>query len=149
MAISAMEAAKIACQASGWNLSNLQLHKILYLAHLVYAGHHGGEKLIMDEPFQAWAYGPVLPNVYHQASRFGSGKIQDVFPDYAQRPADDEGLQVIQSAVRNLSNVEPFRLVQITHEAGGAWDKAYKNGQNTVISQSDVNNEYQQRFTNQ
>ena len=72
MGVTAMQAAKRACEASGWKLSNLQLQKILYLSQMVYAGKYNGARLIDDHDFDAWDYGPVLPAVYRRVSSFGS-----------------------------------------------------------------------------
>lgn len=148
MAISAMQAAKLACEASGWTLSNLQLHKILYIAHMVYSGRHGGEPLIGDERFQAWAYGPVLPSVYHYASSYGSSNIQNIFhhvPD--ADPTSDESETII-DAVRNLGDLDPFQLVDLTHEPVSAWAHSYSPGlRHVVIDQDAIINEYHTRFS--
>ncbi|WP_110643244.1 type II toxin-antitoxin system antitoxin SocA domain-containing protein [Salinicola sp. CPA57] len=147
MAISAMQAAKIACEASGWKLSNLQLHKILYLAHMVYSGDHDGSPLIEDERFQAWAYGPVLPSVYRYASSYGSSSIQNIFnhvPPVA--PWSDE-YKTIVDAVASLGEMAPFQLVEITHEPGSAWSRSYSpDVRNVTINQDDILREYQSRF---
>jgi uncharacterized phage-associated protein len=147
MAISAMQAAKAACAASGWALSNLQLHKILYIAHMIYSGRHDGEPLINDERFQAWPYGPVLPSVYNYASSYGSSNIQNIFnhiPDLD--PSTEEG-QIIVDAVGRLGSIEPFRLVDITHEPISAWAHSYVPGmRNVPIQQEAIINEYRERF---
>ncbi|BCB62237.1 hypothetical protein HaloA020_29380 [Halomonas sp. A020] len=147
MAISAMQAAKTACAASGWTLSNLQLHKILYIAHMVYSGEYG-EPLINDERFQAWDYGPVLPSVYNYASGYGSSNIQNIFnhiPDVA--PWEDEYYTIVR-AVNELGPLDPFRLVDITHEPISAWAHAYAPGmRHVVIDQEAILNEYRSRFS--
>lgn len=147
MAISAMQAAKLACEASGWTLSNLQLHKILYLAHMVYSGEHDGEPLIGDERFQAWDYGPVLPSVYRYASSYGSSKIQNIFNHVPPVDFRTEEYQTIVNAVESLGNMEPFQLVDITHEPDSAWANSYIPGAKFVpIDQGEILNEYQRRF---
>lgn len=147
MAISAMQAAKIACEASGWTLSNLQLHKILYLAHMVYSGDHEGEPLVGDERFQAWAYGPVLPSVYRYASSYGSSSIQNIFNHVPPTPPWSEEHQTIVDAVSSLGGLEPFRLVDITHEPISAWAHSYAPGERHVpIDQEAILHEYTARF---
>ncbi len=147
MAISAMQAAKAACAASGWTLSNLQLHKILYIAHMVYSGKHG-EPLINDERFQAWAYGPVLPSVYNYASGYGSSNIQNIFNHIPDAPPWSEEYETIEQAVRELGPLDPFRLVDITHEPMSAWAHSYEPGmRHVVIDQEAILNEYRARFS--
>ena len=72
MAVTALQAVKHTCEASGWRVTNLQLQKILYIAHMVYAGKNNGKRLIADDDFEAWDYGPVLSGLYHRISVFGT-----------------------------------------------------------------------------
>ncbi len=147
MAISAMQAAKLACSASGWEITNLQLQKILYIAHMLYAGRNDGRQLIEDEAFEAWGYGPVLPSVYRHVSAFGNRPIKNVFHRVPDIPADSEEHKLITDAVDRLGKMDPFRLVEITHEPGSAWHRNYFPGVMGVdIPQSDVVAEYQYRF---
>lgn len=59
MTITPFEAAKKICELSNWTLCNLKLQKLLYLCQLVHLGRHSIP--LMDEIFEAWDYGPVLP----------------------------------------------------------------------------------------
>lgn len=147
MAITALQAAKLACRASEWNLTNLQLQKILYIAHMLYAGRHDGEPLIGDENFEAWGYGPVLPVVYHHVSAFGNRPVKNVFHRVEDvDPSSDEG-KIIVDAVKRLSSMNPFRLVEITHEPKSAWHHHYQPGRLGIdIPQDDILEEYKNRF---
>jgi uncharacterized phage-associated protein len=78
MAISSIAAARHVCKMSAWPLTNLKLQKIPYLAHMVFVGRTDG-RLLIDEPFEAWDFGPVLPRLYHRVKIFGDEPIRDVF----------------------------------------------------------------------
>ncbi|MDL4864689.1 Panacea domain-containing protein [Halomonas elongata] len=146
MSISALQAAKVACEASGWKLSNLQLQKILYIAHMVFAGRQNGERLISGDEFEAWSYGPVLPSVYHYVSAFGARPVGNVFRRI-ESPAEGEEVKIIRDAVKSLGDTPPFRLVEFTHRPGGAWDKNYYNGLMGIhIPHDDICAEYKTRF---
>lgn len=148
MSISALQAAKVACESSGWKLSNLQLQKILYIAHMVYAGRNEGSKLIDDDDFEAWSYGPVLPTVYRYVSSFGARPVGNIFRR-VDDPGEGEETKIIQDAVRSLGGLPPFRLVSFTHRPGGAWDKNYFHGQMGIrIPHRDICDEYRERFVN-
>jgi uncharacterized phage-associated protein len=41
MAVSVASAAKRLCEKTGWTLSNLELQKILYIAHMFHLGETG------------------------------------------------------------------------------------------------------------
>ena len=146
MAITALQAAKLACSASGWTLTNLQLQKILYIAHMLYTGRHGGEPMI-EEPFEAWGYGPVLPSVCRHVSAFGNRPIKNVFHRISDIPSDTDEHQIILDAVERLSRMNPFRLVEITHEPVSAWHRNYFPGAMGIdIPHNDVIAEYRHRF---
>ena len=148
MAISAMEAAKIACQESEWELSNLQLQKILYIASMSYAGStEGKDTLIGDEYFQAWKYGPVLPDVYQSAYQFGSGPIEKLPGSQTSSiPPWTPEYKEIQRAVQKLKDKPVFELVEFTHSEIGAWHDAYNSGYNMPIFPEDIYSEYKMRM---
>lgn len=126
MAVTSHEAARHLCRVSEWTLTNLALQKMLYLAHMSYVGVHEGMELV-DEGFEAWAYGPVLPSLYRQVKTFGNGPIRDVFyhvKDISSRP---EGV-MLSSAWKHLKSKTASELVAMTHWANGAWAKVYTPG---------------------
>ena len=71
--VSALSAARRLCEKSGWQLTNLQVQKMLYLAHMNYVGKTSGKPLI-DGNFEAWIYGPVNREVYNKLRVFKSKK---------------------------------------------------------------------------
>jgi uncharacterized phage-associated protein len=51
----------------------MKLQKLLYFSH----GHFLGKTsiILIDEPAEAWPYGPVFPSVYHEFKKYGSSEI--------------------------------------------------------------------------
>lgn len=143
MPISSLSAAKKLCELSGWKLSNLALQKILYIAQMVYMGRNNGAPLI-DDMFEAWDYGPVLPAVYHKAKIFGAGSVLNVFHSVQDLPEGPEN-EILRESVEKLGNVSPGTLVSMTHRDGGAWAKHYSPGLNSRIPNSDILAEYKAR----
>ena len=123
MAIQPLSAAITACETMDWQLSNLALQKILYLAHMTYLGRTGGQPLV-SENFEAWDYGPVIPSLYQKAKIFGSGKIESL-PRFSRNMAMREH-SVVRDVTRYFGHKSPGELVDLTHKEGGAWDKYYK-----------------------
>lgn len=61
----------------GKPVSNLQIQKIMYFLHAIFlVNSDGDKKLISDEQFERWDYGPVSPSVYSEYSRYGSNRIE-------------------------------------------------------------------------
>jgi len=54
-------------------ISNLKVQKLLYYAQGFHLAMFG--KPFFEEEIQAWQYGPVVPEVYHQFKEYGSGPI--------------------------------------------------------------------------
>ena len=142
MPVSVLSAARRLAKRSGWGLSNLELQKLLYLAHMFYLGRTGGKPLISGN-FQAWDYGPVHPTLYHRAKVFGSDPVEDVFHGADILPDGPEA-DIIDEAYDVLGKVGPGRLVAATHQEGGAWEKNYVPGlRNRTIPDQDILDEYQ------
>lgn len=143
MPVSVFSAARHLCERSGWGLSNLKLQKILYLAHMVHLGE-AGEPLV-NERFEAWDYGPVSPELYHQVKVFGSGPIRNIFHGF-RSPADQRIIESLNEVYDQVSSFTAGQLVHITHRPGGAWDQTYQPGQMGVrIPNEAILEEYRQR----
>lgn len=145
MSVSALQAAKTIYELSGGSRSNLEMNKILYLAHMVYMGKHDGEPLIREQ-FQAWDYGPVVPAVYHHLKAFGSKPVGNVFHRVPSLPEDAPEYQTLKQAVEGLGDMSPSKLVAVTHRQGGAWYKHYRAGvPNVAIPNKDILREYREK----
>jgi len=140
MTVSTREAAKALGHFSDWSFSNLQMQKILYLAHMFYMGRHQGEPLV-DEHFEAWDYGPVLPSLYHDVKFFGSAPVKDVF--FSTQLIQGREANIIQEAARAFENTRAGQLVAATHKEGGAWATHYMPGvRGIIIPNGDILREY-------
>ena len=140
MSTPAVIAAKRLCEQSGWTLSNLELQKLLYLAHMAYLGRTGRPLIL--ESFEAWDLGPVVPTLYHRAKAFGSSPVQNVFHHVSSdlEPSKASAIDEVFHATRGLT---PGRLVAITHWDQGAWAKNYSpRARGRIIPNSDIRDEY-------
>lgn len=137
-----LSAAKRLCQVSGWNLSNLELQKMLYIAHMYFLGQEG--KPLVDGQFQAWDFGPVNPELYHFIKGNKANKVPpeefEIVPDVQE---DHPGLKFLDAVVNQLSRK---RLVAITHWKYGAWKMNYTPGiRGLEIPEEDILEEYKRR----
>jgi uncharacterized phage-associated protein len=91
---------------------------------------------LLNEQFQAWKFGPVLPTIYQRLKRFGGGAITEYAEIYdpilqASRPAappeDDPVFVKVRDYVwQTYGKWESTALSRLTHKEGGAWDKTRK-----------------------
>ena len=125
-AISSIDAGKTLCELSRWSISNLQLQKILYLAHMLHLGRL--ERPLINDGFQAWVYGPVAPNLYHRVKGFGSDPIRKMI--FWEEGADESSTEfdLLLETMAATKDVSGARLVSLTHWEKGAWYRAYQGG---------------------
>jgi len=143
MTIAAIDIAKKICELSDWTVSNLQLQKLIYLAHMIYIGRH--EVPLIDQDFEAWNYGPVVPELYQQFKIFGDKPIRNIF-NWDSASFEDREETFLQQVWENFKNKTPGQLVAITHKENGAWHKNYTPGRRgTLIPYSDILSEYKMR----
>lgn len=142
MTLHVLSAAKHLAKQSGWSLSNLELQKILYLAHMFHLGRTG-EPLVHGH-FEAWDYGPVHPSLYHHLKVYGADPVQNIFPGIGDLLPGPERA-IIDEAYRDLGHLGPGKLVNATHQKGGAWATYYRPGmRQCVIPNEAILREYQE-----
>lgn len=144
MAVPALSAAKTVCELLDWGVSNLALQKILYLAHQFHLGRTGTP--LIEETFEAWDYGPVVPVVYQRARGFGSGPVRNVFHWIDPVAPGSSEYAALKEVAEWARDVPARRLVSITHWKEGAWNKFYRPGVRGVkIPNDSVLEEYKAR----
>lgn len=144
MTISVFDAAHRLCDQSNWTLSNLQLQKLIYIAHMFHLGKTG-EPLIREE-FEAWDYGPVQPDLYHTAKIYGSAPVKNLFHRTKELDDESDEARYLDNAYEQLSHRSPSWLVAVTHWDDGAWAGRYSPGSRGIhIPNSEILEEYNKR----
>lgn len=139
VAIKTLKAVRAICECSDWEVSNLKVQKILYLCHRFYMGQHSEDeshlKPLIKKDFYAWAYGPVVPEVYRKLKMFGADDVEPTYALMNEAPLDEESpeYKVINAVCSAAMEISASELVAITHKKGGAWDKYYQPHQEGVI----------------
>lgn len=115
-------------KASGETLDPMKLQKLVYYAHGWYAGYTG--RPLIDESVEAWPYGPVVPSLYHEFKRFGSGSIAAKARDFVGfqhqevPPPDDSGIRkFLENVWATYGRLTGIRLSEMTHASGSPWDQ--------------------------
>lgn len=105
-------------------ISNLQLNKILYFIQRDFLQRTPDG--LFREDFEAWQFGPVVPEVYYRYCGFGGAFILGR-PQTVIKLDKNEERKVLE-IVDSKSRLMPWELVKDTHKEGHAWDLIYKNG---------------------
>lgn len=109
------------------DITNLQLQKILYL----FASEYQKEcdEYPFDVDFQAWAYGPVIPEVYFEYKKYGSSNIKEYSKhqqvdvetfkitthEYIEQDIDDRFKRIVNDFLQRLLDINIFKIVDFTH----------------------------------
>ncbi len=116
----------------GASLSNLALNKILYFAHAWFLAIYS--KPLIDSSFEAWQYGPVHPQVYHQFKKFGDKPITSRLTRIDLNTGKDTPVEVAldEHEADHIAKIARFYgvrsaswLVEATHEPGAPWDQVW------------------------
>lgn len=143
--ITSFEAATKIGDLSNWSVTNLQLQKLLYISHMVYLGLHN--KKLIEEKFEAWNLGPVLPSVYHRLKIFGDKHIRNIFStDISTLNDKDSEFNIIKQVYEILGKKEAYTLVSMTHKEGGGWAKNFNPRLNITIPDKDILEEYNRYY---
>ncbi len=108
-------------------ISNLKIQKLLYFANGLYLASTGVP--LVNEPFQAWTYGPVLISLYGLLRVFRDGPITiEKLEAIDTVSPDTYAYALIQGVWERLKGYSAWQLVEITHQDGSPWHKAIKSG---------------------
>lgn len=117
----------------GVPVTPLKLQKLLYFTHAEYLCRFG--EPLVDENFEAWTYGPVIPTVYEQFKEFNRKPITkraSTFNPIARSSTidtatvSDEMLERIFPVFSIYVDVDAGLLSEISHKKGGPWEIALK-----------------------
>lgn len=123
-------------------VSNLQLQKIMYFMD-IYNLIRTKKRLISDENFSAWDYGPVIENIYRKYSFYASNPI-NIYEETSEE-FDDNMRGELYGYIDKLSNMYASYLVEKSHEKNSPWDKTKRY---QIIS-PDLLEEYANRYRKQ
>jgi uncharacterized phage-associated protein len=115
----------------GQSLDPMKLQKLVYYAHGWYAGYSG--QPLIDEEIEAWPYGPVIPSLYDEFKRFGSGRITGKATVFSEGrlcevppPGDPNIRSFLQNVWRSYGRYTGMALSEMTHAQGSPWDVTRK-----------------------
>lgn len=123
--------------------TNMQLQKLVYIAHgwsLALLG-----RPLIKELVEAWQWGPVIPSLYHNLSRYGSGVVDRPIPTFQTGQLSPAEKRLIESVWKNYGDLSGPQLSAMTHQGDTPWDKIMKmSGLRSVIPDHLIADHYRQ-----
>ena len=116
-------------------IGHLKLQKLVYLAHGYFLAMTNGTPMV-NEPFEAWDYGPVCRSLYTEFRDNGKSPIDRLATDLdfdagaylpVPTPENDKiAEKVIDFVYKTYVDRSPFSLSDLTHQENWAWDRTRK-----------------------
>lgn len=108
-------------------VTNMKLQKLLYFVQGHYMDLHNGTPLF-DEDMEAWAHGPVIPEIYRVFKKFGSGAVEVFERDFDWATYDDEINDYLTTIWNTYGEMAAWKLRNISH-AQDPWMNNFKDGE--------------------
>jgi uncharacterized phage-associated protein len=117
-------------------LTHMQLQKLTYIAQGYKLAITGATERLINNPINAWKFGPVIPELYQELKMYGNNEIPKLYFNENIKPADQSLVRAVYDSYGSMSGVE---LSELTHRRGTPWDQIWnqqngKNQQNQIIS---------------
>lgn len=133
--------ARYILERKGGHMSTMKLQKLVYYAQawsLVW-----DEKPLFDSPIEAWANGPIIPDLYNQHRGLFTATI-DTFPEDSEKLTEDEKdtIDVVLGAYGHLNGQQ---LSDLSHSER-PWREARKGVEDGASSTNKVSEEVMQEF---
>lgn len=121
-------------------VTQMKLQKMVYFAHGYHLAKYG--KPLVNEDFEAWKFGPVVPDIYQSYKLYGSNHIID--PGLVPKSAkpltlSDSALDAIEYTWKVTKGLSAAQLMNWTHASGSPWARVYDpTNIATVIKNDDI-----------
>ena len=110
MPIHAVQAAECLCKTSDWNLSYLEVQKMLYISNMLYLGATG--EPLVEGSFEAGNYGPVHPVLQCHLQSYGLNPIpKAAFNDFSYDKLDAGKKKILTGTAKHFKKT-PKRKAQ-------------------------------------
>jgi uncharacterized phage-associated protein len=131
-------------------VTQMKLQKMVYFAQ----GYHLAKynEPLINENFQAWMFGPVVPEIYQDFKLYGSKLITDTASfmpsesDKKQYLLNNEAVDSINYTWDVLKDFSAMALSNWTHQPNTPWSKVYDPDQKSTPIGNDEIKSYFQRL---
>lgn len=137
----ALDVANWFIEYSGYTKTLMQIQKLSYIAHGYMLGVHG-IPLIRDI-VEAWKYGPVFPDVYHEFKQWKLNPIGQI--RYTPEPFTEKQHEILENVFGSYGRFCGYYLSDITHdnsETTTPWRQCYIDGARHIPIPDSITKEY-------
>lgn len=114
------------------SIDSLKLNKLCYYAQgwsLAKLGYP-----LFDDRIEAWAYGPVIPDVYQTYKGYKDSPIENPTYFFNEERLSSDELSLLVDVYNTYGKYTSVGLVSKTHEVGSPWRRVYQERENNEIT---------------
>ncbi len=126
------------CWDFGYRVTPLYLQKLLYFYYVEYLNEKIREMPERPIKFEAWKYGPVNKELYYSLRKYRSREEITEPITYDNDIYTLGYKEIAQRTVETYGKYTTKSLVNMSHEPGGAWDRAVSEGHPEYINSGDI-----------
>lgn len=113
-------------------VTNLALNKIAYFLHGSYLAMF--DEPLIDAKIEAWQYGPVIREIYHQFKQFEdrpiTGRAKSLNLETGELEVckyliDNDKKNKMATIIASYLEMKPYNLVELSHQHDGPWHNAW------------------------
>lgn len=138
------------------SISQVRLHKTLYLLYAVYGGTYGSleenseiekpyPKELFDAVFEAWKYGPVIHEVFINKKNGHYDNLDNLKPFEPETEQQKDILVFINELLNQIDQMSDFTLIDRTQQ-DQTWKETYNQGRE-IMNKEDIIAEYAECYS--
>jgi uncharacterized phage-associated protein len=116
------------------SMTNLRLNKLLYFAQGWSLARTG--KPLFNNNFEAWKFGPVVPEIYRKYKPYGKNPIDQVDFSYNYNSLSNDDYELLIDVAREYGKYSAGALVDISHDK--PWKDAHNLCEGEIINQEKI-----------
>lgn len=137
---------------SNETLTPMKLQKLVFFAHGWHLAIYG--TALLDEQVEAWAFGPVVPTLYHEFKHVGNQIIVDKAStglfrngkfaiDVPSIPENEtRATELLKRVWEVYSKYSAIQLSNMTHAPGTPWERVIREHGGRVPKSTDIPEQY-------
>ena len=120
----------------------LQTIKLVYFCHGWMLGLY--ERPLIAQNVQAWAYGPVIAEVYHALKHYRGDPVYSPIKGFEEETFDEFEEDLVEQVYKKYGGLDGIELSQLTHAIGTPWHQVWsqKGGRNCTIPNDLIQKHY-------
>ena len=128
---------------SNEDITHLKVQKLVYFCHAWMLAIH--KRPLLDEPVEAWRFGPVIASLYNSLRRYGRYPIEHQIAICESVEFDEDALRIMEQVWNIYGKHSASKLSALTHQPGSPWEQVHKKlGTFAVVPDPLIRQHYEQ-----